>query len=130
MNWRIKRNQMKLQQLNFAAREIQRCYRGYIARKVTEKMKAQRSAVKIQCVFRGHLKRIRHRELIKTLNAVEFIQRMWRGFRARINRKKEQRINDAATSIQRVWKGHKARKRINGIKNKKIVYKYNIIRML
>jgi CheY-like chemotaxis protein/pimeloyl-ACP methyl ester carboxylesterase len=109
MNWRMKRNQRRLQRIEAAARTIQKAFRSFVARTAVKRIRRHKAALDIQRWWRGELSRAFVGALLRFHRASKDIQRVYRGFRARMRVRRMRAELEAAIDIQRVYRGHVAR---------------------
>lgn len=105
MEWRVKRNQKRLQRMEKQARVIQRAFRAFYARTLIIRMKQARCAVALQRLWRAKLARKKYKGMKKEDWAVRLLQRNWRGKMGRDSYRDRVRKYLAAVDIQRIVRG-------------------------
>lgn len=108
MEWRVKRNQKRLQRMEKQARVIQRAFRAFYARTLIIRMKQARCAVALQRLWRAKLARKKYKGMKKEDWAVRLLQRNWRGKMGRDSYRDRVRKYLAAIDIQRIVRGYLA----------------------
>lgn len=118
MEWRVKRNQKRLQRMERQARVIQRAFRAFYARTLIIRMKQARCAVALQRLWRAKLARKKYHGMKKEDWAVRLLQRNWRGKVGRDSFRDRVRKYLAAIDIQRIVRGYLAGLLVTRIRNR------------
>lgn len=105
MEWRVKRNQKRLQRMTKQARVIQRAFRAFYARTLLLRIKQTRCAIALQRLWRAKLARKKYKGMKKEDWAARLLQRHWRGKMGRDSYRDRFRKYLAAVDIQRIARG-------------------------